>query len=292
MSITARTPTTLDTNKFIPEIFANNLVDALHSKLVALDAIDHSWESNLSKGDTLYITKSNTVTATEVTVGSKASATNPFNTGAVTLSINQFWEAPVDLDTMSNRQTQVQLEAKALIEALYAVKKKVDSTVCDLFSSLGGYSSSAYGSDGQTCSDDILIYLMETLDEADVPDESGDRSLMIDPSAMADLLKYDKFTQNIYVGNTDAVKNGKIGGNHPIYKCQIRQTNNLTAATTGNYACMLHKTALTGAIQITPANTWMHWYKELHQVRFQSEALWGVVELNDERGIPFYTRKS
>jgi hypothetical protein len=286
MSLSARTPTTLDTNKFVPEIWSKTVEEAAKSNLVAWDAINTQWRSDLTKGDTLYISKTNTVTATEVEVGTKASALNPFNKTAVTLSIDQWYEAPVDIDDMSDFQSQVDLEKYAALEAAYAIKVKIDSTVCDLFSSLGSYSTSAYGSDGQTLSDDILIYLKETLDEADVP--FSDRSLIIDPSGLADILKIDKLVSADYVARQGAIENGVIGNS--VYGCVVRVTNNLTAvsAGTGSYAAMLHKKALGGAAQIQ--RSWVERYPELHQTRFQAEALWGVTEVRDDFGVPFYTR--
>jgi hypothetical protein len=287
MGLSARTPTTTKTNLFIPALYSNKTEEAVKDELVAWGAIDTSWQSELVKGDILYITKSNTVTASEVVVGTKATALNPLNTTGVTLTINQWYEAPVDIDYMSIRQRGADPEKVASVEAGHAIKEIIDTSVCTLFSSLGGYSTSAYGSDGQTLTDDILVYLMETLDESNVP-RDGNRSLIIDPSGVADMIKIDKFIANQYV-NIGAVNNGVIG-NSPIYGCTVRVTNNLVAATTGNYACMLHKKAIAGAAQIQ--NAWTKEYEDLHQRRYSVEALWGVIELNNSFGIPFFSRKS
>ena len=285
MGLSARTPTTVKTNLFVPAIYARRVVEAVKNDLVAWAAIDASWEEDLVKGDTLYIGKTNTVTATEVVVGQKGTALNPFNTTGVTLTIDQWFEAPVDIDTMTRRQTHVDLEGLAALEAAYAIAKKIDTTVCDLFSSLGGYSTSAYGSDGQTFTDDIAVYLKETMDEADVPD--ANRTWVIDPSVLADMLKIDKYLSEQWA-RKGAVISGMIGNS--IYGGTVRVTNNLTAATTGSYACLLHKKAIAGAAQINK-ETWTEWYKELHQTRYHCEALWGVIELQDTFGIPFFTRK-
>ena len=75
----------------------------------------------------------------------------------------------------------------------------------------------------------------------------------------------------------------------PLYGCTFRMTNNLTAATTGAYGVMMHKTAIIGVAQIEKA--WRKVFEELHQTRFHSEALWGVLEARDTFGACFYTRK-
>ena len=288
MALSARVPSGAVSNKFIPELYCNRIIDAAKSELVAWDAISSEWRKDLVKGNILYISKTNVVTATEVSVGTKGASLDPFATAAVALTINNWFEAPVDIDYMTLRQTQADMEGGASKEAAYAIDKKIDSTVCDLFSSLGGYAGAAYGTDGQTLSDDILIYLKETLDEADVPMVTADRSLICDPSALADMLKIDKLVAADYIkiGN---IQNGIIGNS--VYGCKVRVTNNLTpvSAGTGAYGVMLHSKAIASAAQIDTA--WVKEYEDLHLRRYHSEALWGVVEAQDAFGIPFYTRK-
>jgi len=288
MSLSARVPSTTGTNLFIPAIYLNKVIDAAKSKLVNTDAVNTEWISGAAKGNIFYIPKTNTVTATEVVVGTKASALNPLNTTGVTVTMNQWFEAPVDIDYMSKFQSQVALEKYASDEAAYAVESAIDLYISSLYSSLGGYSTSGYGSDGQTLTDDILVYLMETLDEANAPRDGG-RSLVLDPSGVADMVKIDKFVASMYV-QIGAVENGIIAKNHPIYGCTVRVTNNLTAATTGNYACMLHKNAIAAKVQIH--NAWRKEFEELHNTRIQAEALWGASEAVDGFGVPFFSRKS
>ena len=289
MALSARVPADADTNKFVPKLYCQRVIDAAKKELVAWDAISSEWRNDLVKGNILYIPKTNVVTATEVAVGTKADSLNPFATGAVTLTIDQWYEAPVDIDYMTLRQTQADMEGAAAREAAYAIDVQMDTSVCTLFSSLGGYSTSAYGADGQTLTDDILIYLKETLDEADVPMVTADRSLICDPSSLADILKIDKLVAADYV-KIGAVANGIIG--HSVYGCTVRVTNNLVAvsAGTGSYGCMLHKRAIASAAQIDTA--WVKEYEDLHLRRYHSESLWGVIEAQDTFGIPYFTRKS
>ena len=289
MALSARVPSGADTNKFVPKLYCQRVIDAAKKELVAWDAISSEWRNDLVKGNILYIPKTNVVTATEVAVGTKADSLNPFATGAVTLTIDQWYEAPVDIDYMTLRQTQADMEGAAAREAAYAIDVQMDTSVCTLFSSLGGYSTSAYGADGQTLTDDILIYLKETLDESDVPMVTADRSLICDPSSLADILKIDKLVAADYV-KIGAVANGIIG--HSVYGCTVRVTNNLVAvsAGTGSYGCMLHKRAIASAAQIDTA--WVKEYEDLHLRRYHSESLWGVIEAQDTFGIPYFTRKS
>jgi hypothetical protein len=158
--------------------------------------------------------------------------------------------------------------------------------VSSLYSTLNG--SSVKGTDGTAVDDDLLIDVMETLDEADAP-RDGNRSLILDPATVADMMKYDKFVASMYVA-IGAVENGVIGKNHPIYGCTVRVTNNLTAASTGNYCVMLHKNAIAAKIQIH--NAWTKEFEELHETRIHAEVLFGASESVDAFGVPFYSRKA
>ena len=287
MGISARVPSGAVTYYFVPTIYSNKVIDVEKKNLVAFDAVDSSWETQLRLGYILNIPVLNVVTATEVTVGTKAASLNPFATAGKQLTIDKWYEAPIDIDTMTSHQTQVAMEAEAKDTAAYAIQVRIDTTVCTLFSTLGG--TTYPNSDGDALTDDVLLELTETLNENDVPMDSN-RSLILDPSGLTDMLKIDKFVAAQYV-NIGAVNNGIIGKS-PIYGCTVRVTNNLVAVSggTGAYGVMLHKKAIGAAAQIQ--NAWMKDFPELHNVRYSVDALWGVIELRDAWGKAFYTRKA
>ncbi len=284
MAISSRIPSGLDTNKYVPELFSKNVLVALKNKLVVVPVVNHSYERELVKGDTLYIPRSNTVSATEVTVGTPGVQKNPYNTTAITLTIDQWYEAPVTIDVMSRRQSQVNLLAGAEVESAYAIKKEVDTSLCALFSSLNG--ATIRGTDGSAWTDDILIAAVEELDEEDVPEEN--RVWVSDPSVKADILKIDKFVRNDYFAG-DTVVNGMF--RKDIYGAPLLTTNNLTAVSsgTGSYGVYMHKDALGIAIQENMKSVMVEQILE-HQIVINTEALWGVVELRDTSGVPIYTR--
>jgi hypothetical protein len=282
MAFSARIPSTLDTNKFVPEIFSKNVLVAVKHKLVAAPFVNHSYEKELSKGDTLYITATNVVTATEITIGTEGVQSNPFNTAAKTLTIDKYYEAPVTLDFVSRRQSQVDLIAKAEAESAYAISKVIDTSVCDLFSTLN--SDSVAGTDGSPWTDDVLILAVETLDARDIPEEN--RAWFGDPSTKADILKIDKFVRVDY-GYGDQIPTGMF--RKDIYGSPLLITNNLTAYSTGSYGCYLHKDAIGLAIS-QKLNAYSVEQKLKHQLVLNTEALWGVGEIRNDFGYPIYTR--
>jgi len=126
---------------------------------------------------------------------------------------------------------------------------------------------------------------METLDEADVPED--ERSIVIDPSSKADLLKIDKFVRNDYVREV-VIPTGRFGN---IYNMGVYITNNLEAHSTGNYGAMFQKEALGFVAQKQPIakKIPMPWK---HKTVYNVQAIWGIAELRDTSGICFYTRKA
>ena len=52
----------------------------------------------------------------------------------------------------------------------------------------------------------------------------------------------------------------------------------------------MHKDAIAAKVQIEKA--WVKAFEELHNTRYQSEALWGASEAQDAFGVPFYSRKA
>ncbi len=163
----------------------------------------------------------------------------------------------------------------------YRIAKRVDLDLSALFSALS--STSTYGADGQTLTDDIILDIMQTLDEADVPDD-GTRVIIGDSSTRVDMLKIDKFVRNDYVRNP-AIATGQIGD---IYNMKVKITNNLTAATTGNYGVMMHKDALGLVIQANPKSEVIPMPWE-HRIILQTKIIYGVAEIRDTFGKSFYT---
>ena len=131
-------------------------------------------------------------------------------------------------------------------------------------------------------SDAIFLALVETLDEADVPDSP--RFLIGDPSMKVDILKVDKFVSSDYT--RQVVPTGKIG---VIYNADVYITNNLVDAGTGNYGVYAHRDAIGVVIQKNPrVRVWDMGYKFITKIIV--DAAWGADEIRDTFGKCFYTR--
>jgi len=282
MALSARIPSGLDTNLFIPKQYSRNVLAAAKNNLVVVPIVNHSYETELTMGNIIYIPVSNTVTATEVTIGTEGVQKNPYANTGKTLTINQYYEAPVTIDTMSRRQSNVDLVAGAEVESGYAIAKQIDTSLCELFTDLGG--GTDYGTDGSAITDDVLIAAVEALDEADVPEEN--RSWVLDPSCKADIMKIDKFVRSDYFAS-DVIPTG--GFRKDVYGAPILITNNLVDGGTGNIGAYLHKDAL--AIAISEDMEVDRVEQPLkHQIVINTTALWGVTEIRDTFGCTILTR--
>ena len=282
---TTQVPAAIDAAGFIPEIWSKKILEAVHRRLVVVPVVNHVWEGELTYGDTMNVGITNTVAATQVTIGSEGSARDPMTGAMVPIIVNQYWEARVPLeDPAARHQSQVRLEAQAQRESGYAVAKKIDDTLGALFQTLTG--ASALGTDGAAITDDVLIAAVELLDEADVPED--DRVWIFDPSARADIMKIDKFVRSDY-GYGDVIPTG--GFRKDVYGAPILITNNLTVNSTGNDGVYMHRDAI--AIIAQENNKVDRVEQPLkHQVVINTTALWGVKVMRNTFGIPICTRKS
>lgn len=270
------------TGDFVAPVYSKQVLMHTMSNLVIANCVNTQYKADLKFGNMVYIPVLSEVTTAEVTPGTEATAINAVGT-PVSITVDRWRVAAIEESEMMGIEDHVGYLEKAAVSCGYAIAKDIDTALGVLFSGFTG--GSVYGADGQTMTDDIIIAIMEGLDEADVPTE--DRSMICDPSSRADMLKIDKFVRVDYV-REPAVPTGKIGS---IYNMPVYITNNLTAATTGNYGAILHRDAIGLVIQKDPyvQKIEMPW---VHKTKYQVKVIYGADEIRDTFGRAFYTRKS
>jgi len=270
------------TGKWIPEKFSKDVIMHTKSVLVIADAVNRDYQDDLQYGSVVNIPSFTEGSDTEVTPGTEPTPVDSVGTPAA-ITVNKWRQVTHEISKMTKVQNWPDYFSKAAKSQAYTIRKRVDTDLGALFSTLS--SSSVYGSDGQEFTDDIVLAIMQVLDEADVPEE--DRVIIGDPSMKVDILKIDKFIRNDYVRNP-VVPTGKIGD---LYNMPVRVTNNLTAATTGNYGVMMHREALGLVIQSNPDSQIipMPWK---FITRLTTDVIYGVAEVRDTFGKSFFTHKS
>lgn len=270
------------TAKFVPEMFATDAIMTAKSTLVNVDAFNNFYRDNLRKGYKVSIPVFTSASATEVTPGTEPTSGDLAST-PTSITIDKWYESTAEVSDMIEAEMLADYLKGAAEEIGYAISATIDLDVSSLFSTLAG--SSVQGTDGQTFTDSIFIALTEALDENDVPVEN--RSLIGDPSTKADMMGIDKFVRQDYISGMPTT-NGKFG---VLYGATVRITNNLTAATTGNYGVLAHRDAIGVVVQQTPrVRAYDMGYKFLTKII--ADAFWGADEIRDTFGKAFYTRSS
>ena len=280
-----RRPSSALTDELVPQMWSAKVLEHTKSALFAQQVCTTDFAPMLTKGDYLYIPIFTELTGAAVDVTSEGVITNmntDFTTTPTGITIDVWWEVPVQVDDSVTRQTQVPgLLEKAAENAGYTWKKKLDGDTTALFSSL---TPTWAGTDGQTFTDDLLLDIMEGLDEADIPEA---RSLVCDPSTLTDMRKIDKFMSFDY--STNPLRKAGYRGMIDAYGLPVYMTNNLTDAGTGNYGAVLSKEAI-GMIVQSPMDV-EKWREPLrHSWIINTSGFYGVDVIRSTFGAFFYTR--
>jgi len=273
----------LITSKFVPEIFSKDVFMHTKSNLVTVNAFNTTYKSDLKKGSKVWIPLFSEGSATEVTPGTEPTASDLANATAASVTVDNWFLTAAEVSDLIQTESEADYLKGAAESCSYSILKKVDTSVGVLFSTLA--SSSVYGSDGQTFSDEIFRALVEGLDEQDIPDE--DRVLIGDSSTKRDLLDITKFMSTDYV-KTPVVATGVVG---QLYNAKVLITNNLTQCSVGNYGCYAHKNAIGIAIQKNPrSRVYDMGYKFITKIIV--DCAWGADVTRTTFGKSFYTRKT
>ncbi len=282
-----RMPTDATTAEFVPVIYSTKVINHVRSNLIAVQVCNTSWKEQMAKGDQILIPVMSTTSARDVDPQTdllSAALSKGFGETRETLTIGFWKENPLTIDDSTATQTQVPNLLDIMADnAAYGLEKAIDIEVNELFDDC---TNTWAGSDGQTFSDDLFITLQEGLDEGDVPRQN--RSLVGDPSMVADIYKIDKFMSYDYSKKpftTDAYV-----GTLPAYNVPVFVSNNLENATTGNYGILLHREAIGVVIQSAPkVERWRE--PKFHADVVNISAFFGVAVLRATFGAEFYTRK-
>jgi hypothetical protein len=121
------------------------------------------------------------------------------------------------------------------------------------------------------------------LDNADVP--SDNRFMVIPPIAANDMLGINRFTEQQFIGNGDAIKTGKIGS---IYGMDVYVSSNCPSVDSGGgrVGIMAHKDAFCLAEQMGVRSQTQYKQEYLGDL-FTADTLYGVAELRDNAGVAF-----
>ena len=291
-------------NNFIPELWSDEVIGAYKSNLVLANLVTKLSHKG-KKGDTIYIPVPARGAASAKAANTQVVLSAATNT-AVTVTINKHYEYSKLIEDIAEVQALASMRKFYTDDAGFALAKQVDS---DLFAlvegfqggTVGGTAAASYekayiGSTGAALytgnssnaadiTDAGIRALILKLDNADVPMDN--RVIVMPPVAANDLLGLNRFTEQQFIGNGDAIKTGKIG---MIYGMDVYISTSCPTASGNSGAdrvgVIMHKDALVLAEQVGVRSQTQYKQEWLGDL-FTSDTLYGVAELRNDAGVAF-----
>lgn len=192
---------------FIPEIWSDEVVATYKANLVAANLVRNLNHSG-KKGDTIHIpTPGRNAASAKVKDATVTYVTDTATDTAVV--IDKHFEWSTQIEDIAELQALNSMRKFYTDDAGYALAKNVDSQI---ITDLDGASALTGGNaviTGVTDWDASILVGLEALNDNDVPLEG--RSLVVTPSCMTALMTEERFTEQQFIGDGNAIKTGKIG---------------------------------------------------------------------------------
>jgi len=287
-------------NNFIPELWSDEVIGSYKSNLVLANLVTKMSHKG-KKGDTIHIPKPNRGSASEKAANTQVTLSAATN-DVVDISITSHYEYSKLIEDIAEVQALASMRKFYTDDAGHALATKVDDDLFALLEGLqggtvGGTGAAAWekaviGGSGTTLytgnssnasdiSDAGIRKMILTLDNADVPMDS--RALVLPPIAANDLLGINRFTEQQFIGNGDAIKTGKIG---QIYGVDVYVSSNCPTVGTDRVGGLIHKDALVFAEQVG-VRTQTQYKQEYLGDLFTADTIYGVGELRNDAGVAF-----
>jgi N4-gp56 family major capsid protein len=277
---------------FIPEIWSDEIVASYKKNLVLANLV-MKMNFKGKKGDVVHIP-----------APGRGSASAKVATDAVTLivdtasevqvSINKHYEYSRLIEDIAEVQALNSMRNFYTSDAGYALAKQVDTDLIQLGrSSNGGAGTNAYatgafiGGDGTTAyvagsnnesalTDAAIRRTIQRMDDNDTPMDN--RFFIIPPSSRNTLMGLARYTEQAFVGDGNAIRNGEIGN---LYGIPVFTSSNCDTTSGSNAArvCLMgHKDSMVLVEQVG-IRSQVQYKQEYLATLFTSDTLYGVAAL-------------
>jgi N4-gp56 family major capsid protein len=298
--------TTTTAANFIPEIWSDEIIAAYKKNLVLANLV-MKMNFKGKKGDTIHIpapTRGSASAKAAETAVTLIAATE----SEVQVSINKHYEYSRLIEDIVEAQALNSMRQFYTSDAGYALAKQVDSDLIQLGRSANGgtagsarYDAGFIGGDGTTTfdytantntgnasalTDSAIRRTIQRLDDNDTPMDN--RFFIIPPSSRNTLMGLARYTEQAFVGNGDAIRNGEIGNLYgiPVFTSSNADSASATAAfpTSGTAiarVCLMgHKDAMVLVEQVG-VRSQVQYKQEYLATLFTSDTLYGVAALRN-----------
>ena len=292
----ANSVTTSTADKFIPEIWSDEIVAAYKKNLVLANLV-MKMNFKGKKGDTVHIPAPTRGTANAKAAEAAVTLIAATET-EVQVSINKHYEYSRLIEDIVEAQALNSLRNFYTADAGYALARQVDTDLVRLGRAFNGatvgtddYATSAsstkayIGGDGTTVynsstsnasalTDAAIRRTIQRLDDNDTPMDG--RFFIIPPSSRNTLMGLARYTEQAFVGNGDAIRNGEIG---QLYGIPVFTTSNADygAGNTGtDRICLMgHRDSMVLVEQVA-VRSQVQYKQEYLATLFTSDTLYGV----------------
>jgi len=271
--------TTTSAAKFIPELWSDEVIAGYKQNLVLANLVTRMNHVG-KKGDSIHIPAPARGAANAKAASTQVTLNSPTH-AEVIVTIDKHYEYSTLIEDIVEKQALSSMRRFYTEDAGYALATQVDTDLFALVSALNG--GTQLGGDGGGSSADItdagIRKFMLTLDNNDVP--MTNRAMVIPPVAKSDLLGINRFTEEAFIGNGNAIKTGMIGN---VYGVEVFVSSACPTSGSDRVGVMLHKDALVLAEQQGVRSQTQYKQEYLGDL-FTADTIYGVKELRDNAGV-------
>jgi hypothetical protein len=298
---------------FIPELWSDEVIASYQKNLVLANLVTRINHKG-KKGDTINIPTPVRGSATSKGENSLVKIQGDTH-GNTALSIDKHYEYSVLIEDMAEVQALSSLRRFYTEDAGYALSTQVDLDLFNKAAALNGGNGTA-GNSGwnkaqvfdsagvlsdwdrsgtgnavslTTGGDAAIRSMVEKLDLADVPQDG--RAIVLTPRQYTDMLGIQRYTEQAFIGDGNAIKTGKVG---QIYGIDVYVTNAMgtTQCVTGSVVhdigLVLHKDAMALVEQLGVRSQSSYMQEYLGDL-YTADTIYGVGEMRDASGFAFVT---
>lgn len=282
-------------NRFIPEVWSDEVVATYKKNLVAANLVK-KMSFKGKKGDAVHIPKPGRGSANAKAANTQVTL-NTDTATEVVVNIDQHWEFSIMIEDIVSAQALASMRQFYTDDAGYALARKVDSLILELGRGVnGGDGTAAYtgaysGADGTTAytgtagalTDAAIRRSIQRLDDSDTPMDG--RFLIVPPSTRNTLMGIARFTEQAFVGesgNGNTIRNGEVGN---VYGVPVFVSSNADAATDGDRICLLGHKDFAVLVEQMGVRTQTQYKQEYLGDLFTADTLFGVKELRDGSAV-------
>lgn len=279
---------------FIPEIWSDEIIASYKKNLVMANLV-MKMNFKGKKGDVVHIPAPTRGSAT-LKASSTAVTLIADTESEVTVNINRHFEYSRFIEDITEAQALASLRQFYTADAGYALARAVDTDLINLGrSSNGGAGTNAYatgafvGGDGTTAyvaasnnesalTDAAIRRTIQRLDDNDT--SMDQRFFVVPPSSRNTLMGLARYTEQAFVGDGNAIRNGEIGN---LYGIPVFTTSNADTTSGSNAArvCLMgHRDSMV-LVEQMGIRSQVQYKQDYLSTLFTSDTLYGVAALRN-----------